>query len=196
MMSFSRPVAVLTMLLICITCRDAAASSEYERPCIISVDANAATFRDSGQDYNSDDHMPPLLLRHKYYVKFPKSTVLTVVFIYTYNSVDGDKYLFVCDNSDADCKDRSFAGNSSVAAYVASSSVAFSILGAMLYDVLTLGAMDVAERVNVTGLALPAPVCPGKEDSVYAATIRMVSRGVFARHHHPCQGIELLKLIY
>ena len=181
MMSFSRAVAVLTMLLISITCRDAAANSE--RPCIISVDANAATFRDSNQDYNSDDHLPPLLLRHKYYVKFPKSTLLTVVYIYTRTSVDGYEYLFVCDNSDADCKNRSFAGNSSVAAYVASSSVAFSILGAMLYDVLTLGAMDVAERVNVTGLALPAPVCPGKEDSVYAATIRMVSSGVFARPH-------------
>ena len=174
MMSFSRAVAVLAMLLICITCRDAAANRER---CIISVDANAATFRASGQYYYTST-----LTQEKYYVKFPKSTLLTMVYIYTH-SVDDYSYLLVCDNSDADCKNRSFAGNSSVAAYVASSSVAFSILGAMLYDVLTLGAMDVAERVNVTGLALPAPVCPGKEDSVYAATIRMVSRGVFARHH-------------
>ena len=181
------------MLLISITCRDAATNSERPRPCIISVDANAATFRVSYQDYNSEDYTVHLRLKH--YVKFPKPTLLTVVYIYTHTSVDNYQYLLVCDNSDADCKDRSFAGNSSVAAYVASRSVAFSILGAMLYDVLTLGAMDVAERVNVTGLALPKPVCPGKEDSVYAATIRMVSRRVFARHH-PCQGIELLKLIY
>ena len=144
----------------------------------MGVDVNTATISFSivNAASSSSDREYKLLPNER---TLPKSTLLAAFDFYRPNtsaSSDPAESLLVCDNSAADCKGRSFvAGNVSLASYVATSSVVFSTLGVMLYDVLTLGAMDVAERANVTGLALPAPVCPGKEDRVYADTIRLVS---------------------
>jgi hypothetical protein len=44
----------------------------------------------------------------------------------------------------------------------------------MTWDFLTLGAMDAAERTNVTTIILPAPPCPGSEETVYVKTLRQV----------------------
>ena len=169
-------VCVLVIALTVIDCGVAAAAND--RGCITSVDINTATisFSYANAASSSSDREYKLLPNER---TLPKSTLLAAFDFYRPNSSESSdpaEFLLVCDNSDADCKGRSFAaGNVSLASYVATSSVVLSTLGVMLYDVLTLGAMDVAERANVTGLALPAPVCPGKEDRVYADTIRLVS---------------------
>ena len=168
--------AVVCVLVIAFTVMDCGAAAANDRNCITGVDINTATISFSNANAGSSDREYKLLPNER---TLPKSTLLAAFYFYRPNcseSSDPAEFLLVCDNSDADCKGRSFAaGNVSLASYVATSSVVLSTLGVMLYDVLTLGAMDVAERANVTGLALPAPVCPGKEDRVYADTIRLVS---------------------
>ena len=61
-----------------------------------------------------------------------------------------------------------------IATYVASRSAHHAALGPMTWDFLTLGAMDAAERTNVTTIILPAPPCPGSEETVYVKTLRQV----------------------
>ena len=64
--------------------------------------------------------------------------------------------------------------NGSIVTIVATQNRMFYLLGPLLYDVLTLGAMDVSERTNITDMLLPFAPCEDREDEVYRETVRLV----------------------
>ena len=73
------------------------------------------------------------------------------------------------------CEDAECDGNnSSTVTVVAARNRMFHKLGPLLYDVLTLGAMEVSERVNITDMLLPSAPCEDREDEVYRETARLV----------------------
>ena len=106
-----------------------------------------------------------------------ESSLLYVVRYAVRNASDepllGPPLLLVNVSNDDAHEDRA---NSTVpiATYVASRSAHHAALGPMTWDFLTLGAMDAAERTNVTIIILPAPPCPGSEETVYVKTLRQV----------------------
>ena len=104
-----------------------------------------------------------------------KSSLLYVVHYAVRNASDaplpGPLLLNVTnDDEHEDCANSTVP----IATYVASRSAHHAALGPMTWDFLTLGAMDAAERTNVTTIILPAPPCPGSEETVYVKTLRQV----------------------
>ena len=61
------------------------------------------------------------------------------------------------------------------AAYIGSASSLYAALGPAAVDVVTLGALKVAERTNVTSLYLPYPPCPGRETRVHFGIFKQVT---------------------
>ena len=61
------------------------------------------------------------------------------------------------------------------ASYIGSASSLYAALGPAAVDVVTLGALNAAERTNVTSLYLPYPPCPGRERRVHLGIFKQVT---------------------
>ena len=156
----------LLQLLIC-------CSAEQEDACASAVDIDAK------RGFTSNDDFALKIVGDV----LSKNSLLYVVRYFILNVNASAEHILslqlllvnVCnDEANADC------ANSTVpaATYIGSRSAHHAALGPMTWDFLTLGAMDAAERANVTSIILsapPAPPCQGSEEEVYVKTFRGVS---------------------
>ena len=98
--------------------------------------------------------------------------------------------IVVCDDQAEDdgnihCNTRSNSSDPA-ATYIARVSANYDGLGPMLWDLLTLGSMDVAERTNITTIILPAFPCQGVAERIHTDIFRLV-RIIFGKlYSHLC----------
>ena len=109
---------------------------------------------------------------------FKTFSLLSVVHYVHQNHSEYDRLrpasIVVCDDQAEDDGNTHSNSSDPAATYIARVSANYDGLGPMLWDLLTLGSMDVAERTNITTIVLPASPCQGMAESIHTDVFRLV----------------------
>jgi len=152
----------LALVLLFISCFSLARSDDEVQTCISGVDASNRHVQ-----FNNNLAYPVRVDR-----PLMKAALLSIVRIHLPCNQSQDlEEVRLCEDAECDGNNGSVV---TMVTMVAARNRMFYLLVPLLYDVLTLGAMDVSERTNITDMLLPFTPCEDREDEVYRETVRLV----------------------